>query len=85
MVHIRRHFQTALDENREVAEHALKEIQHLYMIEHICDEANLSFDERKEKRQQLSKPIMEAMKAWMESEGIKYSESSEIGKAITYA
>ena len=28
---------------------------------------------------------MEAMKAWMESEGIKYSESSEIGKAITYA
>ena len=85
MVHIRRHFQTALDENREVAEHALKEIQHLYKIEHMCDEANLSFDERKEKRQQLSRPIMEAMKAWMETEGIKYSESSQIGKAITYA
>ena len=85
MVHIRRHFQTALDENREVAEHALKEIQHLYKVEHMCDEANLSFDERKEKRQQLSRPIMEAMKAWMETEGIKYSESSQIGKAITYA
>ena len=44
-----------------------------------------AFDERKEKRQQLSRPIMEAMKAWMETEGIKYSESSQIGKAITYA
>ena len=28
---------------------------------------------------------MEAMKAWMETEGVKYGESSEIGKAITYA
>ena len=28
---------------------------------------------------------MEAMKVWMETEGIKYSGSSQIGKAITYA
>ena len=85
MVHIRRHFQSALDENRAVAEHALEEIRHLYKVEHMCDEANLSFDERRERRRQLSKPIMEAMKAWMEIEGVKYSESSQIGKAITYA
>ena len=45
----------------------------------------MSFDERKLKRQELSKPIMEAMKLWMETEGVKYSESSLIGKAITYA
>ena len=85
MVHIRRHFEQALDENRDMAEHALKEIQHLYKIEHICDDAQMSFDERKAKRQELSKPIMEAMKLWMETEGVKYSESSQIGKAITYA
>ena len=85
MVHIRRHFLKALDENRPMAEHALGEIRQLYKIEHMCDEAKLTFDQRKEKRQQLSRPIMETMKAWMESEGIKYSESSEIGKAITYA
>ena len=85
MVHIRRHFQSALDENRGMAEHALGEIRKLYRIEHMCDEAKLTFEQRKEKRQQLSKPIMAAMKAWMESEGVKYSESSEIGKAITYA
>ena len=85
MVHIRRHLEQALDENRPMAEHGLKEIQHLYRIEHICDDAQMSFDERKAKRQELSKPIMEAMKLWMETEGVKYSESSLIGKAITYA
>jgi transposase len=85
MVHIRRHLEQALDENRPMAEHGLKEIQHLYRIEHMCDDAGMSFDERKAKRQELSKPIMEAMKLWMETEGLKYSESSLIGKAITYA
>ena len=85
MAHIRRHFEQALDENRTAAAHALTEIQHLYEIEHLCDDANLSPDERKAKRNGLARPIMEAMKAWMEAEGIKYSESSLIGKAVTYA
>ena len=85
MVHIRRHFEQALDENKAMAEHALTEIQHLYKIERMCDDANLSYDERKAKRNELARPIMEAMKVWMETEGIKYSESSQIGKAITYA
>ena len=85
MVHIRRHLEQALDENRPMAEHGLTEIQHLYKIEHMCDDAGLSPDERKAKRQELARPIMEAMKLWMEAEGVKYSESSLIGKAITYA
>ena len=85
MVHIRRHLEQALDENRQMAEHGLKEIQHLYKIEHMCDDAGLSPDERKAKRQELARPIMEAMKLWMETEGVKYSENSLIGKAITYA
>jgi transposase len=85
MVHIRRHLEQALDENRQMAEHGLTEIQHLYKIEHMCDDAGLSPDERKAKRQELARPIMEAMKLWMETEGVKYSENSLIGKAITYA
>ena len=85
MVHIRRHFEKALDENKAPAEYALTQIQHLYKIEHMCDDAKLSPEERKAKRQQTARPIMEAMKQWMETEGVKYSESSEIGKAITYA
>ena len=85
LVHIRRHFEQALDENREMAQHALTQIQHIYKIERQCDEAGLSYDERRQTRQELSRPIMEAMKVWMETEGIKYSPGSLTGKAITYA
>lgn len=85
LVHIRRHFEQALDENREMAQHALTQIQHIYKIERQCDEAGLSYDERRQTRQELSRPIMEAMKVWMETEGIKYSPSSLTGKAITYS
>ena len=51
----------------------------------MCDDAGLSFDERRRKRQELARPIMETMKLWMETEGVKYSERSLTGKAITYA
>ena len=85
LVHIRRNFEQALDENREMAQHALTQIQHIYKIERQCDEADLSYDERRQKRQELARPIMEAMKVWMETEGIKYSPGSLTGKAITYA
>ncbi len=85
LVHIRRHFEQALDENREMAEHGLAQIQHVYRIERCCNEAGLSCDERKAKRQELARPILEAMKVWMETEGVKYSPRSQAGKAITYA
>lgn len=85
LVHIRRHFEQVLDENREMAQHALTQIQHIYRIEHCCDKASLSHDERKAKRRELAGPVMDAMKVWMETEGIKYSPCSQAGKAITYA
>lgn len=50
LVHIRRHFEQALDENREMAEHGLRLIQHIYKIEHCCDKAGLSYNERKAKQ-----------------------------------
>ena len=70
---------------RLLAQHALTQIQHIYKIERQCDEAGLSYDERRLKRQELARPIMKAMKVWMETEGIKYSPGSQLGKAITYA
>lgn len=85
LIHIRRHFEQALDENKEMAEHALTQIQHIYRIEHCCDKASLSYDERKAKRRELAGPVMDAMKVWMKTKGIKYSPNSQAGKAITYA
>ncbi|MBO6075000.1 MAG: IS66 family transposase [Paludibacteraceae bacterium] len=85
MAHIRRHFEQALDENRQAAEFALGEIQKLYQIERNCTEANMCADDRKQKRDELSRPIMVHLKAWMEKEGVKFSPSSQMGKAVTYA
>lgn len=85
MAYIRRYFEQALAENRQMAEHALKEIQLLYRIEHDCDQKQFTENERMGKRQELARPIMDALKLWMETEGIKYSPNSLTGKAITYA
>lgn len=85
MAHIRRDFEHALVENKKEAEYGLTQIQYMYRIEHCCDKAGLSFDGRKAKRRELTRPIMEAMKTWMETEGIKYSPQSLIGKAVSYA
>jgi len=86
MAHIRRHFEQALNENKVPAEYAIKEIQHLYQIEHLCDQdPDMTPEKRAAKRQELAKPIMEHLKAWMEAECIKYGDRTQIGKAITYA
>ena len=68
-----------------MAQHALTQIQYIYKIDHCCDKAGFSYEERKATRLELAKPVMEAMKVWMETEGIKYSPNSLAGKAITYA
>ena len=59
--------------------------RYIYKIDHCCDKAGFSYEERKAKRLELAKPVMEAMKVWVETEGIKYSPNSLAGKAITYA
>ena len=85
MAHIRRHFESALSENQAAAEYAIGEIQKLYRIEKMCDEKQLSDAERKQERARLARPIMNGLKAWMETEGLHYSPSSLMGKAVTYA
>lgn len=55
LAHIRRHFELALDENREMAQYALTQIGHVYQIELRCDEVGLTYDGRREKRQVQSR------------------------------
>ena len=54
--HVRRKFEHALDNNKEIAEHVLLEIQKLYNIERNTKE--LSADERKELRLNEALPII---------------------------
>ena len=85
MVHIRRYYEKALNENKALAEHALKEIQQLYRIERMADERNLPFEERAKLREELAAPIMKSLEAWMEKTYPKVLPQSLIGEAIGYS
>ena len=84
MAHIRRRFEQALTENRK-AEYVMSQIQLLYSVERVCDDKKLTADECKSKRQELSRPVINSLKKWMETEGVKYSPGSLVGKATAYA
>lgn len=85
LAHIRRHFETALDENHSLAEHALKEIQELYRIERMADKEELSCLQRAELRQRLATPILESLEKWMEQTYPQVLPKSRTGQAIAYA
>ena len=85
LAHIRRHIETALDENRSLAEHALKEIQDLYRIERMADKEELSYQARADLRQKLAAPILESMEKWFEQTYPQVLPKSRMGQAIAYA
>ena len=85
MAHIRRYYETALDENRSLAEYALKQIQQLYQIERMADEQNLSFDERRKIRNELAGPILLSFEKWMEKTYPTVLPKSRMGEAISYS
>jgi len=85
MAHIRRYYEKSLNENKTLAEHALKEIQQLYRIERMADERNLSFEERAKLREELAAPIMKSLEAWMEKTYPTVLPQSLIGEAIGYS
>ena len=85
MVHIRRHWESALSENRKAASRFLGKIRDLYHIEHECDAQGMDYDARKEVRHKRSRPIMEEMKKWLETEGTRYGQRTLTGQAVTYA
>lgn len=86
LVHMRRYFEHALDENRKDASWFLAKIRQIYHIESECDKAGIGYDDaRKEVRQSKTRPIMREMKEWLEVNAAKYSSRTLIGKAIGYA
>lgn len=85
LVHIRREFEKALDENRKAASWFLSKIREIYHIDHECDRLGMADYQRRQERQLKMKPLMLEMKKWMEEEGIHYSQRTLIGKAVTYA
>ncbi|MCC6599223.1 MAG: IS66 family transposase [Crocinitomicaceae bacterium] len=85
MAHARRYFQQALDNDRKRAEHALKEIQELYLIERFARENHLSHVERFDIRQEGSMPILKNLHSWLKENYMQVTPQSAIGKAISYS
>ncbi len=85
LAHCRRKYTESLDENRKLATQALNFIAKLYKVEAEADAAGLSPDERRERRQRESKPVMEAFRDWIMDPTEKVSAQSRIGKAIKYS
>lgn len=83
--HARRKFFEAKFTDKKRAEHALLLYSKLYGVESYCKEMNLSFDHRKEIRQEKSVPIFEELVAWVREEIPKLTTlRSPIGKAMAY-
>ena len=65
-----------------IAAEAIRRIGQLYGLEKII--RGKSAEERRVFRQERSRPIVEALKAWLQSELAKVSESSTIADALRY-
>jgi transposase len=85
MAHARRYFEQALDNDRKRAEHALKEIQELYLIERFARENKLTQVERYDMRQEESMPVLKNLHEWLKENYMQVTPQSAIGKAISYS
>ena len=85
MAHIRRKFDEAFSNDKARATYALDTIQLLYAIERKAKEDNITPEQVKRLRLDMSLPIMNKLGKWIGEEIIKVLPKSAIGKAFTYA
>jgi len=82
MAHARRYFEKALDNDKELAEYALKIIQSLYAIER--DIQGKDKKEIEKVRRQEALPLLEFWKRWLNQQQLRVTPKSPIGKAVNY-
>ena len=81
--HLRRQFyEVYVGGNAPIATEALARIKLLYEIE--ADIRGLPPEVRRAIRQQRSKPVIEAMKLWLEASLAKVSKGSKLAEALRY-
>lgn len=82
--HARRRYCDALEENRSLATEAICYIRKLYKVEDEADRGGLTPDERCEKRQKESYPVILTFEKWMMEHYREVLPQSRTGKAIAY-
>jgi AcrR family transcriptional regulator len=80
----RRRFYQAQDSESE-AKHALDVIRCMYRVEQDARDRSLSPEQRRELRQSESKPLLNAMRPWLEGIRQRHLPKSPMGDAIGYA
>ncbi len=83
--HARRNFYDALTSDKILAEEMLDKIKPLFAVESAAKEAGLDAKGVYEKRQRESRPILDDIKAWLDTQKARVLPKSPIGEAITYA
>ena len=82
--HVRRRFyEIAAAAPAPIAGEALERIAKLYAVEN--DIRGHSADERRRVRQQLSQPLVDALKPWLKSQLERVSQKGKLAEAIRYA
>ena len=83
--HARRYFERALTNDKARAELALEKIRLLYEVEREADDKQMSYEERRQLRMDISVPILMGFEAWLQAEAPKVLPKSPIGMAIHFA
>lgn len=84
LVHARRKFEAALNNDKKRAEHALLIFQQIYALERIAKDNNWTDEQLFQQRQEQARPILEKLFDWMEVEFNKVDPKESIGKAMSY-
>jgi transposase len=84
MAHARRKFYDAQKNDRNRAVHILTEIGALYKTEDKLRDENATPEKRYEVRQKESRPLLDALKIWLDEEALKVLPKSSIGMAMSY-
>ena len=81
--HARRRFFKALGADQDAA-NAMEVMQSIYRVEREAREQGLDADRRRDLRQQEAKPLLEAMRPWLEGIRPRHLPKSPMGDAINY-
>lgn len=86
LVHARRNFVEELENFPEEGRHVLEKLGQVFKIDDQCREKGLCAEERLKTHQRESRPIMDALKAWMKAglEEKRVEPNSGLGKAFNY-
>ena len=85
LAHARRKFYEARDSDAKRSEYALAVLRQIYLLERkLKEQAELTEDQFGQLRKEQIRPLMEALKRWIETESVKVLPKSPMGKAMKY-